>query len=79
MDQNGVGDVSFAANIRPLFRPKDVESMRSAFDLSDYADVSQHADKILGALRSGKMPCDGAWPSSQVETFQRWVDAGKPA
>ena len=31
------------------------------------------------ALRSGKMPCDGAWPAAQVATFQHWMDAGKPA
>jgi hypothetical protein len=80
MTATGEGDqVSFAQDIRPMFREKDRESMRSAFDLSQYADVAEHADAILGALRSGKMPCDGAWPSAQVETFQRWITAGKPA
>jgi hypothetical protein len=53
--------------------------MRRAFDLFDYADVAQHADAIVGALRSGKMPCDGAWPADQVDVFQRWINAGKPA
>jgi Oxidoreductase family, NAD-binding Rossmann fold len=71
--------VSFARDIRPLFRPKDQESMRRAFDLFDYADVAAHADAIVAALRSGKMPCDGAWPDAQVATFQHWMDAGKPA
>jgi hypothetical protein len=71
--------LSFARDIRPLFREKDRESMLKAFDLFDYADVSDHADAIVAELRSGKMPCDGAWPSSQVETVQRWIDAGKPA
>ncbi len=35
----------------------------------------------LGVLRwpGGKMPCDGAWPASQVQTVQRWIDQGKPA
>jgi len=80
MTATGEGDqVSFAQDIRPMFREKDRESMRSAFDLSQYADVAEHADAILGALRSGKMPCDGAWPSVQVEAFQRWITAGKPA
>jgi len=79
MDSEGSGQVSFAKDIRPLFRTKDQESMQFAFDLSDYSDVSEHADAILGAVRSGKMPCDGAWPASQVQTFQRWIDAGKPA
>ena len=71
--------VSFARDIRPLFRPKDQESMLAAFDLFYYSDVAAHADAIAAALRSGKMPCDGAWPAAQVATFQRWVDAGKPA
>lgn len=73
------GTLGFARDIRPLFRVKDRDSMRSAFDLFDYSDVADHADAIVGALRSGKMPCDGAWPASQVETFQRWIDLGKPA
>jgi hypothetical protein len=71
--------LSYARDIRPLFRTKDRDSMRKAFDLFDYADVAQHADAIVGALRSGKMPCDGAWPAAQVDIVQRWINAGKPA
>jgi hypothetical protein len=70
---------SFGRDIKPLFREKDRDSMLRAFDLYDYSDVSSHADAIVNALRSGRMPCDGAWPASQVETFQQWIDAGKPA
>ena len=79
MDPDGTVDVSFSKDIRPLFRAKDQESMRRAFDLSDHADVAEHADAILETLRSGKMPCDGAWPADQVQMFQRWVDGGKQA
>jgi hypothetical protein len=79
MEPDGTGQLSFARDIRPLFRTKDLESMRSTFDLSDYADVVEHADAILAALRSGTMPCDGAWPSAKVQMFQTWVEAGKPA
>jgi hypothetical protein len=79
MDSGQAGPVSFSRDIRPLFRTKDQESMRRAFDLSDYADVAEHADAILEALQSGKMPCDGAWPADQVQTFRRWVDGGKQA
>jgi hypothetical protein len=71
--------ISFARDIRPLFRAKDRDSMLSAFDLFEYADVVEHADAIVGALRSGQMPCDGAWPAAQVEKLQQWVDAGLPA
>jgi hypothetical protein len=73
------GDLSFARDIRPLFREKDRDSMMAAFDLFEYADVAENADAIVGSLRSGQMPCDGAWPDSQVETLQRWIDMGKPA
>jgi hypothetical protein len=76
---NEGGALSFARDIRPLFREKDRDSMLTAFDLFDYADVARHADAIAGALRSGKMPCDGAWPASQVDQLQRWIDMGKPA
>jgi hypothetical protein len=79
MDSHEAGDVSFSRDIRPLFRTKDEESMRHAFDLSDYADVAKHADAILQALESGKMPCDGGWPTDQVQLFQHWVDSGKRA
>jgi hypothetical protein len=71
--------LSFAHDIRPLFRDKDRDSMRRAFDLFDYSDVAAHADAIAGAVRSGRMPCDGAWPEARVATFQRWIDTGKQA
>jgi len=76
---SGSDTLSFEHDIRPLFRDKDRDSMRRAFDLFEYSDVAEHADAIVGALRSGKMPCDGAWPAARVETFQQWIDAGKPA
>jgi hypothetical protein len=72
-------ELSFARDIRPLFRDKDRGSMRRAFDLFDYSDVAANADAIVAALRSGEMPCDGAWPADRVETVQRWIDLGKPA
>jgi hypothetical protein len=41
--------------------------------------TSRQLSLVAGALRSGKMPCDGAWPEAQVAAFQHWIDAGKPA
>ena len=76
---NEGGTLSFARDIRPMFRDKDRDSMLKAFDLFEYADVAGHADAIAGALRSGKMPCDGAWPASKVDKLQQWIDLGKPA
>jgi hypothetical protein len=71
--------ISFAQDIKPLFREGDRESMKWAFDLSSYDDVAANSAAILGKLRDGTMPCDGAWPEEQVDLFQRWVDAGMTA
>jgi hypothetical protein len=71
--------ISYAQDIKPLFREGDRESMSAAFDLWSYDDVVQNSDAILGRLRDGTMPCDGASPEEQVDLFERWVDAGMQA
>jgi hypothetical protein len=69
--------VRFEQHVRPLFRQRDHDSMQFAFDLWSYDDVSRHADAIIGAVKTGSMPCDGAWPAEQVELLERWVAGGK--
>jgi len=73
------GSVTFAADIRPMFREKDRDAMRGAFDLWHYDDVVTHAGAISTKLHDGTMPCDGAWPAEQVKLFDRWVEQGTPA
>jgi hypothetical protein len=73
------GQLSFERDIKPLFRTKDRDSMMQAFDLFDYDDVVENAAAIVGSLRSGQMPCDGAWPDEQIDMLQEWIDAGTPA
>ena len=68
--------VSFEANIKPLFREHDRQSMEFAFDLWSRDDVQAHAAEILAQLSSGTMPCDGAWPADRVEVFKRWTESG---
>lgn len=70
---------SFERDIKPLFRTKDRDAMLAAFDLFDYEDVVERADAIVASLRSGQMPCDGAWPAEQVDKLQQWINLGKPA
>jgi CDGSH-type Zn-finger protein/truncated hemoglobin YjbI len=69
--------VSFATHIRPLFRERDRQSMSFAFDLWSVDDVRTHAAGILGRLRDGSMPCDGAWAEDRVAVFQRWTESGQ--
>jgi hypothetical protein len=68
--------LSFATDIRPLFRDKDVDSMRSMIDLSDYDAVKENADDIYQQLSEGNMPCDGAWPADRIARFRQWMDEG---
>ncbi len=76
----GAGETpSYERHIKAMFRTRDRDSMRFAFDLWSHEDVSTHAQAILERLRAGTMPCDGAWPNEQTEVFARWQAAGTPA
>ena len=70
---------SFERDIRPLFRPDDVDAMSFAFDLTSYEDVRTSAEDIYERLADGSMPCDTRWPPERVELFRRWIDAGAPS
>lgn len=72
----GTPTLGFAADIKPLFREKDRESMLKAFDLWSRTDVVAHGEAIAAALGRGTMPCDGAWPAAQVELFRQWLSQG---
>jgi truncated hemoglobin YjbI len=69
-------EVRFDVHIKPLFRASDRQSMSFVFDLASAADVRAHAADILDRLRSGSMPCDGAWASDKIEVFRRWAESG---
>jgi hypothetical protein len=68
---------SFGADIRPLFRQEDIDSMSFAFDLASYDDVCENADEIYERVADGTMPCDGQWPDEQVKLLRAWIDAGR--
>jgi CDGSH-type Zn-finger protein/truncated hemoglobin YjbI len=68
--------VGFERHIRTMFRHRDRQSMKFAFDLWAYDDAKQNAHAILKRLSDGSMPCDGAWPPAQVDAFARWVATG---
>ncbi|MGN6128538.1 MAG: hypothetical protein ACTHON_18420, partial [Humibacter sp.] len=78
-DDTPATNSAFDTTIRPLFRQKDRDAMRFAFDLWSYDDVSAHADAILTRVSEGTMPCDGTWTPEQLTAFKDWIDAGKPA
>jgi len=71
--------VSYAVDVKPLFRERDRVSMLRHFDLWLYDDVKKHASAILARLEGGTMPCDGAWMADRVDVFRRWLAQGTPA
>lgn len=71
--------IGFEKDIKPLFRERDRQAMKWAFDLGSYDDVAANSDAILERLSNGTMPCDSAWPEQQIELFRRWTEAGTPA
>jgi hypothetical protein len=75
--QDSAKKISYKDEIRPLFRQKDINSMKRRFDLSKYEDVYANADKIYDRLKKGDMPCDGAWLPDDVALFEKWIADGK--
>ena len=72
--------LKFFADIRPLFRTFDVESMKpNGIDLSSYDEVKKHAREIYGRLSSKEMPCDGGWSDANVQKFKEWMEGGMEA
>jgi hypothetical protein len=71
--------VTYVADIKPLFRPRDVGAMKNfgGFDLSKYQDVVTHAADILARVTDGSMPCDVAWAPEKVALFAQWISDGK--
>ncbi len=69
--------VSFADDIRPLFRESDVHAMQEfGLDLSSYDDVRTRAVEICERLEEGSMPCDEPWPEERLNLFKRWMSDG---
>ena len=79
--------VSFANDIRPLFRPIDIAHMLP-FDvlLDDFAYMSDATDNhwhavtvrdFLSGVRQPRMPIGGPfWTADQLALFERWMADG---
>ena len=65
--------MSFADDIKPLFREEDRASMDFAFDLWSYDDVKANATLILERVEDGTMPCDETWSEHRIEIFRNWI------
>jgi hypothetical protein len=73
--------LSYAKDIRPLFREGDVKCMKPAgvrLDDAAWMCVAANAALVYGAVSAGKMPPDAPWPKERVALFKAWMDAGLP-
>jgi len=68
--------LSFATDVKPLFRESDRASMQKAFDLWNHDDVVRFQDAIVDRLADGSMPCDGAWPPEDIDVVRTWIAQG---
>ena len=72
-----VNALSFASDIRPLFRDKDIKAMKPmGIDLSSYEDVKEHAQDIYARLSAKRMPCDRPWSDEHVQKLKEWMQRG---
>ncbi|MEI9978167.1 MAG: hypothetical protein WDN23_04070 [Edaphobacter sp.] len=74
--------LSFATDIRPLFREEDVECMKPmGIDLDDFAwmRVPANAQSVYSAVSVGSMPPDEPWDAERISLFKRWMDTGYAA
>ena len=76
--------VSFESDIKPLFRPMDIECMRSrgVFLINyDYMKDPVNAQDVLDMLQptgSPRMPFGGPyWSQDSLDLFQKWIDQGR--
>jgi hypothetical protein len=74
--------LSFATDIRPLFRDGDIKCMgRAGVNLDDPAwmCVPANAQNVYSQVSAGTMPPDAPWPPDSISLFKKWMDAGYPA
>jgi hypothetical protein len=70
--------LSFAQDIRSLFRDKDIDSMKDFgdFDLAKASDVRANAAGIYDRLALKDMPCDQPWSDDHIAKFKQWMEEG---
>jgi hypothetical protein len=69
--------LSFANDIRPLFRQLDRDSMTPfGLDLHSYHDVKANFDEIFRRLSDGSMPCDTEWSQDKKHMLKAWYQSG---
>jgi hypothetical protein len=72
--------VSYTTDIRPLFRPADIQCMsRMGMHLGDpnWMCDRDRAQAVYDKVSTGAMPPDKPWPAEWVTLFKQWMDEGR--
>jgi len=75
----GEAPLTYAHDIRPLFRDQDVACMTpKGVKLADPAwmCVAANAQRVFDVLQAGIMPPDGKWSNDKLTLFKNWMDDG---
>jgi hypothetical protein len=81
---------SYGADIKPLFRAKDIHCMSAQgislddpqfmCDPAGDGTFADHANARLVHSRltdpTSPMPPDGPWPQAQIDTYESWMNDG---
>jgi hypothetical protein len=86
---------SFAVDVRPMFRPTDLNCMGNVgvflgdydymsdpagnADHPDYANARAVLDRLSGAMTPRMPPGGPYWGEVQISVLKAWIDAGCPA
>jgi hypothetical protein len=76
--------VSFAKDIKPMFRPIDIDHMKPlGYALDDFTFMSDpaggyaNANAVFNALKNQDMPPGGPfWTQAQLDVFSSWMSGG---
>jgi hypothetical protein len=72
----------FQDDIRPLFRPIDIEHMAKGgvhLDQYAYMSVPENAERVYRSIADKRMPppAEGySWPEESLALLRAWIDAG---
>jgi hypothetical protein len=73
--------LSYANDIRPLFRNGDIQCMAPMGVLLDdptWMCVQVNAQTVYGQVSTGSMPPDAPWSQDRITLFKNWMDEGCP-
>jgi hypothetical protein len=72
-----MGRQNLSTDIRILFRPYDVERIKSnGIGFASYQEVKSKAADTYSRLQAADLPCNGGWSGENPLKFKKWMEGG---